>query len=97
MSISGGLEELVKEYKHIKWTEIARNAIREKAIKLKKLEILEKYLEKKHINKEEWAWMDEIDWHPIDEKEYKPEFVKDVLNADKSRSKKVERLEDLLK
>ncbi len=97
MSISGGLEELVKEYKHIKWTEIARNAIREEAVKLKKIEILEKYLEKKPISKEDWLWMDKIDWHPVDEKEYNSKFVKTVLDSDKSRSKKVECLEDLLK
>lgn len=97
LSVSGELESLIKNYKHIKWTEVARNAMAEEAIKLQKLEILQKYLEKREISDEEWAWMDKIDWHPVDEKNYKPEFVKRVLATANSKSRKIKNFEELFK
>ncbi|MFH1256835.1 MAG: hypothetical protein V1494_06105 [Candidatus Diapherotrites archaeon] len=97
LSVSGELESLVKGHQNIKWTEIARNAIREEAEKLRKVEILQKYLERKPISAEEWKWMDEMDWHPVDAMNYKPEFVKEVQNAGKSKSRKIKSLSELLK
>ena len=86
MSISGGLEQIVKENRHIKWTEIARSAIKEEAIKMKKMELLAKYLDKKTISGEEWRLMEKIDWHPADEIEFKDGFVQDVIKASKGKT-----------
>ncbi|MBI2529750.1 MAG: hypothetical protein HYW05_01230 [Candidatus Diapherotrites archaeon] len=97
LSVSGELETLVKSHRQIKWTEIAREAIRKEAKRMKKLEILQKYMERKPITEEEWDWMDEIDWHPVDEMNYKPEFVKEAMQASKSRPKRIKSLDELLK
>ena len=54
LSVSGELETLVKSHRQIKWTEIAREAIRTEAERMKKLEILQKYMERAPITQEEW-------------------------------------------
>ena len=97
LSVSGEVEQLVKDNRQIKWTEIAREAIKKEAEQLKKLHILQKYMEKKPISEEEWAWMDKIDWHPVDEANYKPQFVKAAVASGKVKSTKVKSLGDLLK
>ena len=95
MSLSGAEEEIVKTNRHIKWTEIARKAIREEAIKLKKMELLSKYLDKKPITAQEWKLMDKIDWHPVDEVELKDSFVKDIIKASRGKSTKVNSIKEL--
>ncbi len=97
LSVSGELEDSVKTHKHIKWTEIAREAMREEVERLKKLEALQKHLEKKPISRQEWHWMEKIDWHPVDEMKYKEKFVKESLKAGKEKPKKVKSLDELLK
>ncbi len=96
-SVSGELEQIVRHFDHIKWTEIARKAIREEAEKLKKLEILQKYVERKPISEAEWKWMDEIDWHPVDERNYKPGFAEKAIKQAAAKGKKIKSLDDLLK
>ncbi len=92
LSISGELEQVVKSHKHIKWTEIARAAMRQEAEKLKKLEILQKYMEKKPLSEEEWRWMDNIDWHPVDEMEYKRQFIEEMKRLEKEPTIKVKNI-----
>lgn len=89
MSISGEAEEIVKRNRQIKWTEIARAAIKEEALKLKKLEMLSKYLDKKPINRKDWQSMERLDWHPVDEIELKESFVSQVLKASREKSKRI--------
>lgn len=97
LSVSGALEEAVRGHKEIKWTEIARKAMGEEAERLRKLEALGKYLDKKPISREEWGWMEKADWHPVDEMKYKPEFVKQALKAAKGKTIKVKNIGELLK
>ena len=89
MSISGELEQVLKENRHIKWTEIARSAIKEEALKMKKMGLLAKYLDKKPISGDEWRLMEKIDWHPVDEIELKESFVSQVLKAGREKSKRI--------
>lgn len=95
MSLSGEEEQIVKGNRHIKWTEVARKAIREEALKLKKLQLLSRYLDKKPISAEEWRLMDKIDWHPVDEIELKDSFVKEILKASRGKSAKVKHIKEL--
>ena len=95
MSITGEEEQVVKSNRHIKWTEIARKAIREEAIKLRKLEMLSKYLDKKPITAQEWRLMDKIDWHPADEIELKDDFAKRVIRASREKTRKVNSISEL--
>lgn len=95
MSLSGEEEEIVKRNRHIKWTEIARKAIREEAVKVRKLEMLSKYLDKKPITGDEWRLMEKIDWHPVDEIELKESFVGQVLKASREKTRKVNSIGEL--
>jgi hypothetical protein len=75
LSIPERLRAEMGKHSEIRWSEVARNAILEKIVQLRKLEILRKYVDKEHISEEEWAWMDENDWHPVDEMPMKKPFV----------------------
>ncbi len=89
LSVSGDLEQVVKKNKHIKWTEIARAAIRKQAEKQRKFEILEKYMVTREVSDKDWEWMEKIDWHPVDELELKESFVKELEKANRKKSKKI--------
>ncbi len=95
LSVSGELEQLVKSHPEIKWTTIARSAMEEKAEKIMKLEILRKYIDKETFTEMEMQWMDENDWHPVDEKQLKPSFVSAVEKASKEKSKKLSSIGEL--
>ena len=97
LSVSGELETLVKSHRQIKWTEIAREAIRTEAERMKKLEILQKYMERAPITQEEWEWMDIIDWQPVDELQYKKSFIEKSLKAKKEKAVKAKGFSDLFK
>lgn len=90
--------EVAKEMKHhpdVKWTEVARRALAEKAERMRKLDIMEKWLDKKPLSKEDEAWMDANGWHPVDERPYKPGFVKDVLKSRAERTARARKISDL--
>lgn len=83
MSVSGELEKGIKKYPHIKWTEIARKAMTEELEKIKKLDILKKYVDKEAFNDEDEEWMNKNNWHPVEHLSLKPEFIKDALRIEK--------------
>lgn len=95
LSVSGELEQLVRSHPEVKWTAIARSAMEEKAGKMMKLEILRKYIDKEPFTKIELQWMDENDWHPVDEKQLKPSFVAAVEKASREKSKKLSSVDEL--
>ncbi len=41
----------------------------------------EKYKSKLPFSKQDLAWMDKNDWHPVDERPLKKEFVQKLLKA----------------
>ena len=89
LSVSGELEKLIKKHPEIKWTELARKGMISEAEKLQKLELLRKFVDKEQLSGEDFEWMDKNDWHPVDEMEFKPEFVKKSLRISKEgKSKK---------
>jgi hypothetical protein len=89
LSIPKELEKELLEKPYIKWTEIARNAIRKEAILLKKKEIFEKYAKSQKITKEEQEFMEKIDWHPVDELPIKKEYAEKLLKKSKTTSKNI--------
>ncbi len=95
LSVSGELEQLVKSHPEVKWTAIARSAMEERAGKMMKLEILRKYIDKEPFMESELEWMDENDWHPVDEKQLKPSFVASVEKAQKEKAKKLSSIDEL--
>ncbi|MFH1246969.1 MAG: hypothetical protein V1644_01180 [Candidatus Micrarchaeota archaeon] len=95
LSVSGALEQLVKRHPEVKWTAIARTAMEEKAEKMTKLEILRKYVDNEHFTAAEMQWMDENDWHPVDEKQLKQSFVTSVEKAKKEKAKKLANIDEL--
>ena len=97
LSVSGELEKLVKKHPEIKWTEFARQGMLNEAVGIKKTEILRKVIEKKDITKEDMEWMDNNDWHPVDEMGLKSSFINDSFRiSKKGKFRKVERLSDIL-
>ena len=95
LSVSGKIETIMKQHREVKWTEVARRALQEEAVRIKKLEILQKYLERQPISEEEFAWMDEMDWHPVDSKKYKESFVESVLQTSQGNTRKIKSLDEL--
>ena len=95
LSVSGEEEQIVKENPHIKWTEIARRAIREEAVKFKKMGLLSKYLEKKPISRAEYDLMEKMDWHPVDEMRIRPDFAASILKSSKQKTKRIESITEI--
>ncbi len=98
LSIDKNLEAIIKESKYIKWTEIARDAIREKAIELKKEELFNRYMKKEKLSDKAHKWMEEIDWHPVDELELKDVFVKEIKKIKiENKNRKITKIKDINK
>lgn len=97
LSVSGELEKLIRKHPEIKWTEIARQGMLSEAGKLHKLELLRKFVDKEPISEEDFSWMDEHDWHPVDEMELRPEFVKEVQKRSKGKFRRINSIKDLFK
>ena len=86
LSISDAIRAQMDQYSEIKWSEVAKGAIAAKVTELRKLSILKKYVDKEPIPDEDWAWMDEHDWHPVDELPMKKEYVKSLKASMKEKS-----------
>jgi hypothetical protein len=61
----------------------------------KKQGILEKYLAGKELSEHECNWLEKIDWHPVDELEYRKGFAENLDSAMKSGSRKIRGLHEL--
>ncbi|MCX6768349.1 MAG: hypothetical protein NTY83_00680 [Candidatus Micrarchaeota archaeon] len=49
----------------------------------RKKELIRKYEKKEPFTKADEKWMDENDWHPVDEKPMKPSFIKELKRISK--------------
>jgi len=85
LSIPKDIEETMKELPKIKWTVVAREAINQR-----KLVILDRYLRRKELTDKEYAFMDRIDWHPVDELELREEYVKKLKRIEKQKAKELD-------
>ncbi len=82
-------------HSEIKWSEVVRKAIIEKLKELRKLELLRKYVEKEPFTNEDLKWMDENDWHPVDEQQMKLSFIKGVEKRSKGKFVKAKTVDEL--
>lgn len=64
-------------------------------VQQRKLELMKKYAEKEPFTEEDYAWMDKNDWHPVDEKEMKPSFIKELKKRSKEKSIRVKNIKEL--
>lgn len=97
LSVSGKLMEGMRRHSSVKWTEVAREAMARELERLMKAELLQKFLHKERFSQFEEEWMEEHDWHPVDEMQLKPEFIKRVQASRKEHSKKIKNVSELLK
>ena len=84
-------DEVKKElnaHSEVKWSEVVRKAIINKLDELKKLELLRKYVEKEPFSDIDLRWMDDHDWHPVDEKQMKLSFVDGIQQRSKGKTVK---------
>jgi hypothetical protein len=88
------VKEQLDAHSEIRWSEIARQALIEKLEEITKLEILKKYIEKQPFTEEDFAWMDEHDWHPVDEKGVKLSFIKELDKREKHKSVKAKSIDE---
>lgn len=79
----------------IRWSDVVRQAILSKINELRKLELLRKYVEKEPFSDDDLRWMDENDWHPVDERQMKLSFVKEVAKRGKGRVIKAKSVNDI--
>lgn len=86
LSIPQNVRSQMDSYAEIRWSEVARNAILAKMDELRKLELLRKYIDKEPFAESDLEWMDEHDWHPVDERKVKPSFVKSLAASRKEKS-----------
>lgn len=56
---------------------------------------MKKYSKKESFTQEELDWMEETDWHPVDEMGLKPQFIKKLEEAEKRKSIKGKTIEEL--
>jgi hypothetical protein len=89
------VKEQLDAHPEIRWSEVARSALIEKLNEITKLEILRKYVEKEPFSEDDLSWMDEHDWHPVDEKGMKLSFIKEVDKREKRKSIKGKNIEEL--
>ncbi len=86
---SHAIERLAYEYE---------NKVKELDETLMKLQLIRKYENKIPFTKSEKEWMEEHDWHPLDERAFKPEFVKQLLSGKgKSRVVKAKNVKDIFR
>ena len=78
LSINDVLKMQMERYDEVRWSEVAKKAITQKLYEMRKVEILQKYLEHAPFSAEDLTWMDENDWHPVDERPMRKEFVREV-------------------
>jgi len=95
LSLDKNLSQVVQANKYIKWTEVARDAIKQKAIEIKKAEIFNKYVKKQELSEDEYNFLEEIDWHPVDEFPLKDSFVKELKRADNEKRIKLKSIRHL--
>lgn len=88
LSVPNEVKREMENYDEVKWSEVAKKAIIEKVNQLRKLEILRKYLEKEPFNQSDIAWMDENDWHPVDERGMNRKFVQETEAVRKQKTRK---------
>lgn len=89
------IKKEVDAHVEIRWSEIVRQAIISKLREIKKLELLRKYVEKEPFNSGDIQWMDENDWHPVDEKQMKLSFVHDVQKRSAGKAVKAKSVDEL--
>ena len=85
----------MRNHPEIRWTQVVREALVEKAQRLRKLEILEKYLDKAPFDASDLEWMDENDWHPVDEKQLAVEMAAKLRKISKGTFRKVSSLDEI--
>ncbi|MEK6953992.1 MAG: hypothetical protein AABX01_03220 [Candidatus Micrarchaeota archaeon] len=86
---SDAIEKLAFEYEH-REKEGEETAM--------KMQLIQKFDGKIPFTKSEEDWMEKFDWYPVDERPFKPEFVKEVLELDKkSKVVKAKSAKDLFR
>ncbi len=78
ISIQDDVRRQMENYDEVRWSEVAKKAILQKVYELRKLDILRKYVDREPFSTDDLAWMEENDWHPVDEKPMKKEFVEKI-------------------
>ena len=95
LSLPLEVEAEIRRHPEIKWTEVARAALLEKADRMSKLEILEKYLDKIPLADEDKEWMEEHDWHPVDERDFQPGFAMELEKISRGKFRKISSLAEI--
>ncbi len=89
------VKKKMDSHSDIRWSEVVRQAINKKLIESRKLEILKKYVEQEPLTDADLVWMDEHDWHPVDEQQMKLSFIKEVEKRSKGKFIKAKNVDEL--
>jgi hypothetical protein len=89
------VKKRMDSHSDIRWSEVVRQAILKKLEDSRKLRLLRKYVEKEPFTQEDFSWMDEHDWHPVDEKGMKLGFVESLKKARKGKFIRAKSVEEL--
>ena len=95
LSINDVLKLEMERYDEVRWSEVAKKAIVQKLYEMRKVGILQKYLDGVPFSADDLKWMDGHDWHPVDERPLRKAFIQKVLK-ERGRPGKRMTLKDLL-
>ncbi|MBI5393518.1 hypothetical protein HZA96_06640 [Candidatus Woesearchaeota archaeon] len=88
LSMDDSLRNELKRFSWVNWSEIAKEEAQKKLI-------FESYIKIGKITEEEWAFCEEIDWHPVDELPLKEEFKKEIEKRKKAKFLRIKSLNQL--
>ena len=81
---------LLNRYSWVNWSESARE-------KLNKRRIFEEYIKTRKLSPKDEEFCEAMDWHPVDELQYKKSFIEKSLKAKKEKAVKAKGFSDLFK
>ncbi len=90
ISVEESLKKRLSEFPWVNWSEIGRE-------ELLKRYIFEKYIKTKKLTKEETAFCEKIDWHPVDELPLREEFIEEMKKIKKGKYHKFKSIDELRK
>ena len=90
LSLPGKLKSEIEHFGWINWSSIAREELRKK-------KIFEEYIKTGELSDKDWAFCEEIDWHPVDELPLKEEFIKELEKAKRETPIRLKSVEDIFR
>ncbi len=88
LSLPDRFKAEIKHFSWVNWSEVAKEEVMKK-------EIFERYIKTGKLSDEDWTFCESIDWHPVDELPLRDGFIKELEEAKKEKSTKLDSIEEV--